>query len=124
MVNVKCDKSKTGSVLLTLFLNDYHYYFQKSSFLMLSGPTGSGKTTTLNVLCKKLGISILEWVNPTDRDNEVFKGINQIKRFTEFLTDSKWHSLFETGSSRNITLVKDFPNAVIFHPEEFFGVLK
>lgn len=91
--------------------------------MLLSGPTGTGKTTTLNVLCKKLGISISEWVNPTDKDNELFKGNNQIKRFIEFLTDSKWHSLIETEYGRNITLIKDFPNAVIFNPEEFFNVL-
>ncbi|XP_018575821.2 cell cycle checkpoint protein RAD17 [Anoplophora glabripennis] len=95
----------------------------KNKFLLLSGPSGSAKTTTLKVLCKKLSISVLEWVNPTDKVDEPFKRTSQMKRFMEFLIDSKWNPLFESENSKKITFVKDFPNAVIYHPEEFFNVL-
>lgn len=66
---------------------------------------------------------MLEWVNPTNQDCELFR-TNQMKRFMEFLIDSKWHSLFEIENTRKITLVKDFPNAVIYRPEEFFTILR
>nr|CAI5858988.1 unnamed protein product [Callosobruchus analis] len=69
-----------------------------------------------------MGISVSEWVNPIDQDYEV-KGQNQIAQFMEFLGDSKWNSLFDSDEKK-ITLVKDFPNAVIHRPEQFFDVLE
>ncbi|CAG9839662.1 unnamed protein product [Diabrotica balteata] len=90
--------------------------------LLLSGPTGSGKTSTISVICKKLNISITEWINPVDQDYE-YKGMNQVEKFLEFFSESKYCSLFENTTSR-ISLVKDFPNAVIQNPQLFFEVLE
>ncbi|XP_057661073.1 cell cycle checkpoint protein RAD17 [Diorhabda carinulata] len=91
-------------------------------FLLISGPTGSGKTSTVTVICKTLKISISEWVNPIDQEYE-YKGMNQIDQFIEFLSESKYNSLFENSKNR-VTLVKDFPNAIIQNPQEFFEVLE
>ncbi|KAJ8968641.1 hypothetical protein NQ314_002201 [Rhamnusium bicolor] len=107
-----------------LKLNVANQKMNYSSFLLLSGPTGSGKTATINVLCKKMEISVSEWVNPMDQDYELFRGPSQLKRFVEFLIESKWNSLLEIGNFKRITLVKDFPNAIIYQPEEFIDVLE
>nr|XP_023027348.1 cell cycle checkpoint protein RAD17 [Leptinotarsa decemlineata] len=92
-------------------------------FLLISGPTGSGKTTTLSVVCKTLGISIVEWINPVDQEFE-YRGTSQIDNFLDFLIESKWNSLFESSTNKRITLVKDFPNAVIHRPDRFLDILE
>lgn len=94
-----------------------------AKFLLITGPAGSGKTTTVRVLCKKLGINLTEWVNPVDHDFEVFRGLNQAGKFSEFLTESKWNSLFSTGIKK-VVLVEEFPNVFIRNPEEFAVVLE
>ena len=38
--------------------------FQPAPVLLLTGPAGVGKTTTLKVLAKELKCQIQEWVNP------------------------------------------------------------
>ncbi|XP_044758725.1 cell cycle checkpoint protein RAD17 [Coccinella septempunctata] len=96
----------------------------QKSFLLLSGPTGSGKTATLNVLCKSMGISISEWINPVDQDFELLRGPNQANKFLEFLTtESNYTSLFDISSSKRIVLVEDFPNIFIKQHEEFANIL-
>ncbi|CAG9863550.1 unnamed protein product [Phyllotreta striolata] len=93
-----------------------------AKFLLLTGPTGSGKTATLSVLCKTLGISITEWITPIDQEYE-YNRTNQIEQFSEFLFDAKYPSLFESSLNR-LTLVEDFPNAVIRNPEQFCEILE
>ncbi|KAJ8936004.1 hypothetical protein NQ318_009685 [Aromia moschata] len=107
-----------------LKLNVLRTEMKYAPLLLITGPTGSGKTSTINILCKKIGISITEWVNPVDQDYELFRNSGQLNNFMEFLSESKWNSLFDTGNNKNLTLVKDFPNAVIHQPEEFFNVLE
>lgn len=101
------------------------YLQTNTSILLLSGPTGSGKTATLNVLCKNMGISICEWINPLDQDFELVRGPNQSNKFLEFLTtDSNYSSLFEIPSSKKIILVEDFPNIFMKRHEEFANILE
>ncbi|KAK9883295.1 hypothetical protein WA026_001476 [Henosepilachna vigintioctopunctata] len=91
-----------------------------TAILLLSGPTGSGKTATLNVLCKDLDISISEWVNPVDQDYELLRGSNQMNTFIEFITtESKYTSLFDVSKERKIVLVEDFPNLFLKKHDEF-----
>jgi tRNA uridine 5-carbamoylmethylation protein Kti12 len=36
--------------------------------LVLSGPAGSGKSTTVQSLAKDFGMQIVEWINPIDEN--------------------------------------------------------
>lgn len=87
------------------------------------GPTGCGKTTALNVICKSLKIQVLEWVNPIDREYEPGRASGQTAQLIEFLSEAKYPSLFDDGEKK-ITLIEDFPNSVIHNPLEFHTVLR
>ncbi|EIM79666.1 uncharacterized protein STEHIDRAFT_163490 [Stereum hirsutum FP-91666 SS1] len=64
--------SKPQKHRIGLFSSLVHYYQLLTScflrltqrLLVLTGPAGSGKTTTLRVLSRELGFEILEWRNP------------------------------------------------------------
>ncbi|KAL3274092.1 hypothetical protein HHI36_015508 [Cryptolaemus montrouzieri] len=99
--------------------------YDNTSFLVLSGPTGCGKTATLNVLCKEMGVSISEWINPIDQDFELVRGPNQVNRFLEFIsTESNYTSLFEVSAVKKIVLVEDFPNVFVRNNSEFADILE
>lgn len=95
----------------------------KVSMLLLSGPTGSGKTETLKVLCKHLNIEMSEWINPPDNDNEEIKSAGQTIKFTEFLVESsRYRSIFDTASKK-IILIEEYPNSIICNPSDLETVL-
>lgn len=64
--------SKLQKYRVGLLSSVVHYYRLLTScfprltqrLLVLTGPAGSGKTTTLRVLTRELGFEILEWRNP------------------------------------------------------------
>ncbi|GJQ73377.1 hypothetical protein Trydic_g13743 [Trypoxylus dichotomus] len=93
----------------------------KSSMLLLSGPTGCGKTATFKVLCKKLGIEIVEWVNAVDKDNDY--AIGQTSQLMEFLSESRYPSILCINKPK-VILIEDFPNSVIHNPSDFNNVLE
>jgi len=39
---------------------------QGATFSLLKGPTGSGKSTTVKVSAKELGIDVKEWITPAN----------------------------------------------------------
>ena len=94
------------------------------SMLLLTGPTGTGKTTTLRLLCEDMGIEVSEWVNPLPGDQELSGGPGQTVQFVEFLVESKYPSLLSNGGGQRVTLVEDFPNSIVRNPSEFTAVLE
>jgi cell cycle checkpoint protein len=42
----------------------FYASFQNAPIILLTGPTGAGKTATIHVLAKELGIEVQEWSNP------------------------------------------------------------
>ncbi|ORX85317.1 P-loop containing nucleoside triphosphate hydrolase protein [Anaeromyces robustus] len=57
-------KKKIEEVRNWLIYNIIKNKTKKPSLLILTGPTGSGKTATLRVLAEELNIEIVEWTNP------------------------------------------------------------
>ncbi|XP_019486704.1 PREDICTED: cell cycle checkpoint protein RAD17 [Hipposideros armiger] len=103
---------------------------QGGSILLITGPPGCGKTTTIKILSKEHGIQVQEWVNPVlpDFQKDDFKEIfyresrvhvvpyqSQIAVFKEFLLRAtKYNKLQMLGddlrTDKKIILVEDLPN--------------
>ncbi|RZC43154.1 cell cycle checkpoint protein RAD17 [Asbolus verrucosus] len=63
------------------------------------------------------------WINPIDQNFEIHGGLNQVSRFSEFLMESKWNSLF-SKNNKKVILIEEFPNALIRKPEDFAIILE
>ncbi|KAF3821733.1 hypothetical protein GH733_009775, partial [Mirounga leonina] len=103
---------------------------QGGSILLITGPPGCGKTTTIKILSKEHGIQVQEWINPIlpDFQKDDFKEIlnpessfhvfpyqSQIAVFKEFLLRAtKYNKLQMLGdelrTDKRIILVEDLPN--------------
>ncbi|XP_059999045.1 cell cycle checkpoint protein RAD17 isoform X2 [Lagenorhynchus albirostris] len=103
---------------------------QGGSILLITGPPGCGKTTTIKILSKEHGIQVQEWINPVlpqfQKDDfkeifnpessfHVFPYQSQIAVFKEFLLRAtKYNKLQMLGddlrTDKKIILVEDLPN--------------
>lgn len=103
----------------------------ENSILLLTGPAGSGKTTSIKLVAKSMGFEINEWITPMDvewselgdNDNATFRE-NQIDKFRDFLfRSSRYSSLFE-DERKKLIIVEDLPNAFFKQTEKFDEILK
>lgn len=92
--------------------------------LILKGPAGSGKTTTMRLLAEQLGVELLEWRNPGGNTGLGF--VSTSTQFDEFLgrggkfgaldmdlpdTPSlKAETVPEVGSTNRVIMIEEFPN--------------
>ncbi|XP_071064516.1 cell cycle checkpoint protein RAD17 isoform X5 [Dasypus novemcinctus] len=103
---------------------------QGGSVLLVTGPPGCGKTTTIKILSKEHGIQVQEWINPvlSDFQKDDFKEMfnpessfhifpyqSQMAVFKEFLLRAtKYNKLQMLGddlrTDKKIILVEDLPN--------------
>ncbi|XP_037657040.1 cell cycle checkpoint protein RAD17 isoform X2 [Choloepus didactylus] len=103
---------------------------QGGSILLVTGPPGCGKTTTIKVLSKEHGIQVQEWINPVSSDFRkddfkemfnlessfhIFPYQSQMAVFKEFLLRAtKYNKLQMLGddlrTDKKIILVEDLPN--------------
>ncbi|KAL1883516.1 hypothetical protein Plec18167_002520 [Paecilomyces lecythidis] len=91
--------------------------------LVLRGPAGSGKTTTISLLSKAVGYDIVEWRNPLGSEYTARDYTSMGAQFEEFLGRSdKFGSLdlditdtptqHESSSGRRIILIEEFPTVL------------
>ncbi|XP_054284711.1 cell cycle checkpoint protein RAD17-like [Macrosteles quadrilineatus] len=104
-----------------------------AKILLVTGPSGSGKTATLQTVCKSLNIKVLEWITPLDRPFDDYGGVpskyeclkSAAKQFEEYVfRSSRYNSCLVSQASKNIIMVKDFPNVFIHNPSSFQEVLE
>ncbi|KAB0793909.1 hypothetical protein PPYR_13529 [Photinus pyralis] len=92
--------------------------------LVLTGPTGAGKTATLDVVCRSLNINVREWINPVDKEVDERFYQAQSVCFLEFFSLAKYNSLCDQVGGHQVALVEDFPNFAINNPTEFVNVFE
>ncbi|XP_054764183.2 cell cycle checkpoint protein RAD17-like [Lytechinus pictus] len=111
----------------------------KAPLLLLTGPAGAGKTATLTVLSKELGLELQEWSNPiteafkTDQDTDYrsdfyTRNESQVKQFQDFLKRAnRYPALSLVGEqeerAKKVVLVEDIPNAFYRDPSSLHAVL-
>lgn len=101
--------------------------------LLVTGPSGSGKSATIKIIAEEFSYIISEWITPVDiehirydrNDNDkITYTESQTDKFSQFLfQSSRYRSVFDTSSKR-LVLVEDFPNVFIKDPSSFEDVLE
>ncbi|XP_025025952.1 LOW QUALITY PROTEIN: cell cycle checkpoint protein RAD17 [Python bivittatus] len=118
---------------------------QGGSILVLTGPPGCGKSATMEILAKDLGIQIQEWINPVsldfkkyddfrvalnhESDFQILPYQSQTTIFQEFLLRAnKYIKLQMIGESmetdKRLILVEDMPNHFYHNPSSLHDILR
>lgn len=102
--------------------------------LLVTGPSGSGKSATIRIIAQELGYTISEWITPVDIEHtrhdrydtdKITYSESQIEKFSQFLfQSSRYRSVFDTSNKKQLVLVEDFPNVFIKDPTSFEEVLE
>ncbi|NXS31783.1 RAD17 protein, partial [Pomatostomus ruficeps] len=117
---------------------------QGGSVLLLTGPPGCGKTATLQILARDLGLQVQEWINPLsldftkedlrnmfgyDSNFPAFPSQAQTALFQDFLLRAnKYNQLQMLGESsendKKLILVEDIPNQFYREPGSLHEILR
>lgn len=106
-----------------------------NKILLLEGPPGCSKTTSIKLVAKEAGFDVLEWITPTDIETNLLYDNpryyerdfvsyeNQVVKFSDFLLRSScFNSLL--SNKKRLLLVKDLPNTFFKKTEEFWAILQ
>lgn len=101
--------------------------------LLVTGPCGSGKLTTIKVLAGEYGFDIFEYAAPIEimsQDDENPENLEympkrlQVEHLIKFLREtSRFGSILMQAPKKKLLVVKDFPNVFMDSPKMFEDVL-
>uniref|UniRef100_A0A669QLQ0 Cell cycle checkpoint protein RAD17 n=1 Tax=Phasianus colchicus TaxID=9054 RepID=A0A669QLQ0_PHACC len=117
---------------------------QGGCVLLLTGPAGCGKTATIQILAKDLGVQVQEWTNPISLDftkedlrnisghnsnSHAFPSQAQAALFQDFLLRAnKYNKLQMLGESsendKKLILIEDMPNQFYRDPSSLHEILR
>jgi len=109
------------------WLSDVFSGKARKRLLLLKGPAGSGKTTTISLLSKELGIDMQEWKNPTGSLSTSDSFVSATAQFEDFVartgtfgslafdepvptTAQTASPSSQVGRQKQLVLVEEFPN--------------
>jgi cell cycle checkpoint protein len=108
------------------WLADVYSGKERKRLLLLKGPAGSGKTTTIGLLSKELGFHMHEWKNPTSTTSSEGGFVSVTAQFEDFVgrtgtfgsltfdepTEARRpvQNPSETSREKQLILVEEFPN--------------
>ncbi|KAH7727297.1 CRE-HPR-17 protein [Aphelenchoides avenae] len=99
-----------------------------SKGLLLTGPPGCGKSTTVKVLCAELGIEVLEF-DATQHEYELSNTGDElwetsvVNLFVQFLRRAEFVSIEKQCLTHRLLLIEQLPNVFYRDPEKFRAVM-
>lgn len=98
----------------------------QSSILLLTGPSGCGKLTTLKILCSEMKINLIEWLPQVSRkydpeNRESYQSLVSI--FEDFISRATRYSNVLNSMSSRLIVIKDIPHPYIMDPNSFHVLL-
>lgn len=96
--------------------------------LMVAGPNGCGKFTTIQSICKEEKVEIQEWIcSGADNEDDNLFGVNHdvfkdpsARDFMSFLYSS---TLYRRNENKSLVVIKELPHSLVTHPKELEKIL-
>eukprot|EP00102_Acyrthosiphon_pisum_P013954 XP_008183750.1 PREDICTED: cell cycle checkpoint protein RAD17 isoform X1 [Acyrthosiphon pisum] len=102
----------------------------KSKILLVTGPTGCAKATTVKLIAKQCDFICLEWITPMtiepiyDQCTDGYFYQNVQDKFQDFIWGATRYRSLKCGvSNGQFLLVKDIPNIFLDKPDEFHDIM-